>query len=260
MKPLQHTTAKASYYNTRAETYDDFNEIASEKINARLEKILKEHGARTVLDLTCGTGSQLFWLHNAGFTVAGSDISPSMLKIAKQKAKALQVKIPLLRGDCRNIQVGQFDAVITIFNAIGHLTREDFKIAIQNIHHNLKPGGLYIFDIFNLDYLKHENNISKLTIDWITVSKGKKVREIQFSTITDDGTLASYSTYIHQDQYSQPTKISKGYGNTRQVYTADEIEELLEQHGFIVVSQTGIDGEKFAKENTEKILTVAKKI
>ncbi|BAG39994.1 class I SAM-dependent methyltransferase [Orientia tsutsugamushi] len=87
MKTLKHTTAKASYYNTRAECYDEFNENNSRAINALLEKILKEHHVATVLDLTCGTGSQVFWLIEAGFEVVSSDISLNMLKIAKQKAK-----------------------------------------------------------------------------------------------------------------------------------------------------------------------------
>lgn len=154
MKILKHTTAKASYYNTRAECYDEFNENNSRAINALLEKILKEHQVATVLDLTCGTGSQVFWLKEKGFEVVGSDISRSMLKIAKQKAKLKQLKIKFLESDCRTVHAGEFDAAITIFNAIGHLTREDFKLTIQNINRNLNLGGLYIFDIFNLDYLK----------------------------------------------------------------------------------------------------------
>ncbi|MDX1924066.1 MAG: class I SAM-dependent methyltransferase, partial [Rickettsiaceae bacterium] len=165
MKTLKHTTAKASYYNTRAECYDGFNENNSRAINALLERILKEHDVATVLDLTCGTGSQVFWLVEAGFEVVGNDISRSMLKIAKQKAKLKQPQIKFLQGDCRTVHAGQFDAAITIFNAIGHLTREDFKLTIQNINRNLNPGGLYIFDIFNLDYLKAGNNITKLTVD-----------------------------------------------------------------------------------------------
>ena len=97
--------------------------------------------------------------------------------------------------------------MITIFNAIDHLTREDFKLTIQNINRNLNPGGLYIFDIFNLDYLKAGNKITKLTGDWITVSDGQKFREIQFRNISDDGILASYSTYVYQDGNESPTKL-----------------------------------------------------
>lgn len=259
MKTL-HVTAKPSYYNTRAERYDEFNANNSNGINALLEKILKEHHVPTVLDLTCGTGSQVFWLKENGFEVVGSDISRSMLKIAKQKAKLKQLQINFLQGDCRTVHVGQFDAVITIFNAIGHLTQEDFKLAIQNINCNLNPGGLYIFDIFNLDYLKAGNNITKLTGDWISTSDGKKFREIQFSIISDDGILASYSTYVFQDRNESPTKVSKGYENTLQVYSATSLQDILKEGGFAVLAQTDINGEEFSKENAERILTIAKKM
>lgn len=251
MKTLKHTTAKASYYNTRAECYDEFNENNSKSINALLEKILKEHQVVTVLDLTCGTGSQVFWLKEKGFEVVGSDISRSMLKIAKQKAKLKQLKLKFLQGDCRTVHAGQFDAAITIFNAIGHLTREDFKLTIQNINRNLNPGGLYIFDIFNLDYLKAGNNITKLTGDWMAVSDGQKFREIQFNTISDDGILASYSTYVYQDRNESPTKVSKGYENTLQVYSSAELQDILKENGFVVLTQTDINGEAFSKEDSE---------
>ncbi len=257
MKTIKHTTAKASYYNTRAECYDEFNEDNFRAINALLEKILKEHHVATILDLTCGTGSQVFWLVEAGFEVVASDISRSMLKIAKQKAKLKQLKIKFLQGDCRTVHAGQFDAAITIFNAIGHLTREDFTLTIQNINRNLKPGGLYIFDIFNLDYLKAGNNITKLTGDWMAATDGQKFREIQFSTISDDGILASYSTYVYQDVHS---RVSKGYENTLQVYGSDELQEILKENGFVVLAQTDINGEAFSKEASERILTVVKKV
>lgn len=258
MTQIKHRTAKASYYNTRAAFYDDINQDNSKSINALLEKILKKHNVARVIDLTCGTGSQVFWLQEAGFEVVGNDISSSMLKIAKQKAKMRNLKIKFLKGDCRTVHAGRFDAAITIFNAIGHLTREDFKLTIQNINHNLNRGGLYIFDIFNLDYLRTDNNITKLTVD--SKINGNSFREIQFSTISDDGILASYSTYVHQNGYSCSTKISKGYVNTLQIYSADELKEMLNENGFAILTQTNIDGGVFLKDTSERILTVAKKI
>lgn len=260
MKTLKHTSANASYYNTRAERYDELNENNSKPVNALLEKILKAHHVASVLDLTCGTGSQVFWLSSAGFEVIGSDISLSMLKIAKQKAKLNNLKIKFTQGDCRTVHAGSFDAVITIFNAIGHLTREDFKLTLKNINRNLNPGGLYIFDIFNLDYLKTGNNITKLTCDWMTTYNGKNFRKIQFSTISDDGILSSYSTYVYQDGHSSPTKVSKGYKNTLQVYSSTELQDILQKSGFVVLAQTDIDGEVFSKESSERILTIAKKV
>ena len=56
----------------------------------------------------------------------------------------------------RNLQLGKLNAVITIDNAVGHLVKADFDIAIRNIYKNLKKVGLYIFDILNLDAMTDE--------------------------------------------------------------------------------------------------------
>lgn len=60
MKPLSHRSAKPSHYNKEAESYDAFKEASSKPVNQLIEAILKKHKVRTVLDLTCGTGSQVF--------------------------------------------------------------------------------------------------------------------------------------------------------------------------------------------------------
>lgn len=53
MKLLLHKSAKPSHYNKEAESYDAFNEASSKPINQLIETILKKHGVKTVLDLTC---------------------------------------------------------------------------------------------------------------------------------------------------------------------------------------------------------------
>lgn len=104
-----------------------------------------------MLDLIYGTGSQVLWLAKRRYKVTGSDLSPNLLKIAKSKSPKRKIKVTLLKGDMRTQQVGRFDAVITIFNAVGHLTKMDFEKSMKNINRNLNKGGLYIFDIFNLN-------------------------------------------------------------------------------------------------------------
>lgn len=254
----KHTTAKSSHYDNDAQHYDAFNEKRSQIINKTIHTILQKYAASTVLDLTCGTGSQLFYLIKHGYQVIGSDINSKMLEIAKNKAKKNNQNIQFIQGDMRTTHAGEFDAVITIFNAIGHLTKKDFEKTIQNINQNLKPGGLYIFDIFNLDYMLHENNITKLTIDWQTINGDIKAREIQYSTIDSDGILASY-TILHEEKKSQKPKTTKSV-QTLQIYTATELKKMLKQNGFKVVAQTDIDGSKFNTKKTGRILTVAQKV
>lgn len=252
-----HKSAKASHYSKEAENYDAFNEANSKQINQLIEKILKKHDVKTVLDLTCGTGSQVLWLAKSGFDPIGSDINLKMLKVARSKAKKEKLNIKFLQGDMRDAKIGKFDAVITIFNAIGHLTKSDFSKTIQNIHDNLNEGGIYIFDINNLSYLLHENQITSLTIDWQKISDDTKLREIQYSTIDQNGILASYTTSYVQKDTNKP-KISRS-AQTLQVYSAKQLKEILNQNGFEVIGQYAIDGSNFSEIKSDRILTIAKR-
>lgn len=254
---IKHTSALASHYDQEAKHYDAFNESNSVAINEWVARTLCEHNVKTVLDLACGTGSQVFYLAEKGLNVTGVDINDSMLDIACEKAKQLDLPFRFEQGDMRTSQLGQFDAVLTIFNAIGHLTKADFELAIQNIHANLKPGGLYIFDIFNLDYLLHEDNITKLTIDNQIKSDDLIAREIQYSTISTDGVLASYDIY-HEQKDNEPAEISTAF-QTLQVYRADQLGDLLARNGFELLGQMDSDGSSLDVQTSERILTLARK-
>ena len=169
----------------------------------------------------------------------------NMLKIARSKAKKEKLGLKFLKGDMRKIKAGEFDAVITIFNAVGHLTKLDFEEAMRNVYANLKEGGLYIFDINNLSFLMDGNNITTLTIDWQEIVGDTKVREIQYSTINEEGLLASFDTYYKQNGSEKP-KVSIAT-QTLQVYTAKQLTEMLQRNGFTIV------------DKTERILMTAKK-
>lgn len=225
--------------------------------HASVPRILHGHKVKSVLDLTCGTGSQVFWLVKHGYEVFGVDLNSKILEIAQHKAKQQNISLQLEQGDMRTAKIGQFDAVLTIFNAIGHLTKEDFELALQNINSNLKPGGLYIFDIFNLDYLLHEDNITKLTIDWQKKSGETMAREIQYSTISQSGILASYDIYHEQVGLNKP-KITTAF-QTLQVYSAIQLQEMLSRNGFKVIQQSAVDSSTFKPQETDRILTVAEK-
>ena len=85
----------------------------------------------------------------------------------------------------------------------------------------------------------------------------KTWREIQYSTISQEGVLASYDIYHEQIGTEAPT-ISNAV-QTLQVYTAKQIQDMLEAHGFQVLHQYDVDGSNFNELKSERILTVAKK-
>lgn len=228
----------------------------TETKNTLIEKLLKEHGVKTVLDMTCGTGSQVLFLAQRGYEISGSDLCPDLIKIARNKAKEMKLGIQFIEGDMRNIKVGQFDAVITIFSAIGHVTKSDFEITLQNIRHNLNPGGIYIFDIFNLEALT-EDVVKDFKMDIQTVVDGIKFRNQQFSEIDrEKGLLISHDKYTINKDDNKP--VCKTNTFSLQIYSASELKELLQKNGFLVLNQYDMEGQPLKRNDSLNILTVAK--
>ncbi len=246
-------------YQKFPEYFDAFNtDETTESKNSVIEKILKNYHVKTVLDVTCGTGSQVFYLHKHGYQVVGSDFSPALIQIAREKTQKQNIDVQFLDGDMRTIQAGKFDAVISIFNAVGHLSKEDFMTAIKNISTNLNDSGLYVFDIFNLNAMS-EKVVHDLAMDQNKIIGDTKIHATQHSTIdAANGLLTSYNHYV----IAHGSNESKEFKNhfTLQIYTATELQEMLRSCGFEVLGQYGMDGSKFIDGETLNILTIARKI
>lgn len=245
-------------YQQMPEYFDAYNtsdETAAK--NALIERLLAQQDVKTVLDMTCGTGSQVFYLHQQGYEVVGSDFSPALIEMARNKASTEGKDITFIDGDMRELQVGKFDAVITIFNAIGHLIKPDFEKALQNIHANLKDGGVYVFDIFNLQAIT-DDIIDDFTMDIQSVINGVKIRNVQHSEI-DRGNrlLTSHDHYTVFKNKDRPETYTNSF--SLQIYTAGELQEMLMRNGFETIHQYDIEGNGFVADKSLNILTVARK-
>ena len=245
-------------YNKFPEYFDVHNVTEDTEVtNGLIERILKKHGVETVLDLTCGTGSQVFFLEKRGYKVTGADFSPALLEIARERAVREKVDIRFIDGDMRTLKVGDFDAVITIFNAIGHLTKFGFEKALKNIYRNLKEGGIYVFDILNLEAMT-DSAVADLAYYVHKKVNDTQIHTTQCSTIDrEKGILTSYDSYVIQKNADKPETFKHKFA--LQLYTSEELSEVLGRNGFEVVEQKGMDGEAFIEEETRSILTVGKK-
>lgn len=257
MNNKEHKLGLPFEYQQMPEYFDAHNiNEQTEAKNALIEKLLKEQGVTTVLDMTCGTGSQVFYLAQRGYEVIGSDFSPALLDIARSKAKEMNRNITFIDGDMRKVKAGKFDAVITIFNAIGHLIKPDFEKALQNIHANLKDGGVYIFDIFNLQAIT-DNIIDDFAMVIESIVNGVNIRNIQHSEIDrQHGLLTSHDHYTISKEDCEPETHTNSF--SLQIYTAAELRKMLEHNGFKIIGQYDMDGNDFVAEKSLNILTVAK--
>ncbi len=101
-------------------------------------------GARTLLELGCGTGALLAGL--AGdFLVTGVDRSPEMLSVAARTVPGAR----LLQADITAVTLPyQFDVVMCMFDTLNHVVTVDGWLAVfRCAHEHLTDGGLFIFDV-----------------------------------------------------------------------------------------------------------------
>jgi dTDP-3-amino-3,4,6-trideoxy-alpha-D-glucopyranose N,N-dimethyltransferase len=113
----------------------------SSEIKAMLDR--RNPGARTLLDVACGTGGHLRYLKDH-YEVTGVDLDPAMIEAARHRLD----RTPLVVGDMRSLDLGRtFDAVICLFSSIGYLADEgELETAVRSMAGHLNPKGVLIVD------------------------------------------------------------------------------------------------------------------
>jgi ubiquinone/menaquinone biosynthesis C-methylase UbiE len=112
--------------------------------------IAAEFGARSVLDVGCGTGTFACLLagstgQDSGIAVTGVDPAAASLDVARTKSGADRVR--WLHGDATSLPPLQVDlATMTANVAQVFLTDEDWSATLRGIHAALRPGGHLVFE------------------------------------------------------------------------------------------------------------------
>tara|TARA_Y100000310_G_C20677809_1_gene814108 strand:- start:628 stop:1395 length:768 start_codon:yes stop_codon:yes gene_type:complete len=247
-------------YEKFAEYYDILeleNPKEDERLNDFIDRILKNYKVKTVLDITCGTGAQTIGLKNKGYKITASDLSKGMLKIAKEKAKDLDIKF--YQGDMRTVNYGKFDAVISMFNAIGHLDQKGLEQTIRNVGNNLNDKGIYIFDIFNQDFMDSGGFIGiHEFIDKAKEFDGKKFVRFNKNTYNSKkGIIHINQRTLIQENMNEPKELKEIWD--MKIYTINKLKTLLDKNGFKTMETYGGVNQKFQKKKSLSIYIVAKK-
>ena len=107
--------------------------------------LARELGARTVLDIGCGTGTFALRLAAAGLVVIGVDPSAASLEIARAKAGADRVRwVHGVAGDVPPLQADLATMTANVAQEI--VTDEDWMATLLAARACLRPGGHLVFE------------------------------------------------------------------------------------------------------------------
>jgi SAM-dependent methyltransferase len=148
MKIFQHDYA--SHYDLfyADKNYSGEADYVASRIRACCPKAVR------LLELGCGTGRHAGFLAKRGFDVVGVDRSRQMVEQARKRAS---IEVPRVKQRL-NFRVGdvmsyrsrdKFDVVISLFNVVGYLTRnEALQKMFAVVKSHLRKGGVFLFDVW----------------------------------------------------------------------------------------------------------------
>lgn len=152
-------TTPTNFYDALAPMFDVMTDwdarLAAE--GPFLAALLQEAGAQTVLDAACGSGGHALWLARQGYRVAGADVSPAMIEIARRKVTEAGLDVPFAVADLANLQSAttnpqSFDAILCLGNSLPHLlTQADLVAGLRGMAGVLRPGGTLVLQNLNYD-------------------------------------------------------------------------------------------------------------
>lgn len=144
LRYLEHTSISGQAPDIYS--YEDWASATEYYINGWLP----ENKKAEVLDLGCGAGYFLKMLQGKGYTkLTGVDLSPGQVDLARKVCPTAKIVL----GDCQNILLqspGTYD-LITGFDFIEHLSKDELLETLRLISKSLRPGGRLVFQTPNPD-------------------------------------------------------------------------------------------------------------
>jgi SAM-dependent methyltransferase len=124
--------------------FGDFAERAGRELLSRLGRQGIRRGL--VVDLGCGSGHWACALGEAGYEVLGVDVSPSMIAIARKRAR----RAAFVRSSLFEVALPRCDAVTAIGECVAYRRAGERARGLiglfRRVYEALRPGGVFAFD------------------------------------------------------------------------------------------------------------------
>jgi SAM-dependent methyltransferase len=210
-----------------AQVYDPLNPDRSD-LDVYVD-LVSELGARSVLDVGCGTGTFACMLARRGVHVTAVDPARASLDVARAKPGADDVD--WLFGDATTLPPLDVDAAFMTANvAQVFLTDDDWAATLRGIRAALHPGGMLVFETRDPARRAWEEwtpDLTRTVVDVAGVGPVESWEEV----IAVDGpliTFRSMTAFRRDDLVLEST-------STLRFRHRSEIEDSLSREGFELV-------------------------
>jgi len=199
-------------------------------------------GAGTVLDVSCGIGTQALGLAGLGYRVTGSDLSPEAVARAEREAAARGLTIDCSVADMREAHrhhAREFDVVISCDNSVPHLLSDaDILLAFRQIYRCTRPGGGCILSV--RDYQREDPSRQQVKPYGIREAQG--ARWLLWQVWDPEGSTYRVTLYLVEDRGGQSCRTLAARASYYPI-GIPRLRELLTEAGFERVRR--LDGRFF---------------
>ncbi len=209
--------AEAYDYILRHVDYQSWFEFIRETM------IIYCNNPETVLELGCGTGKFGAKFSSDNYSIVGMDLSMEMLKVAKTRAFR---NFRIICSDIRNFVLKKkFDFIFCVHDTMNYLLdKEDIRATLRSVKNVMHKGSIFMFDITT------EHNIERFFNNKTSIYKTRGLH-VEWSNVYDRASKIIVSSFTTTDRDGLTHKEE----HTQQIYSVEEITELLEAEGFTIL-------------------------
>lgn len=186
----------------------------------------------SVLDVSCGIGTQAIALAMQGYRVRGSDISKQAIERAKAEAVVRGQSIEFSICDMRKAHAHHGtgnDLVISCDNSVPHLLSDpEIALALEQMHACLRPGGGCLLTVRDYEREPRGTNIVKLY--GARVEDGK--RHVAIQVWDFDGDQYDLTIYFVQEDLESKFVTSRALRSRYYAIGMTRLCELMGEAGF----------------------------
>jgi len=225
--------------------------------------LARRHGPR-LLELACGTGRLTLPLAREGFAITGLDLSPEMLRIAREKLQheppEVQARVRLLQGDMSDFAVGEpADLALLPLSSIFHLhTRAEQVGCLACMRHHLAPGGAAVIDVTPAEMMANQTvGEEREYKSGVNPETGKVTRELGRKLSLDKRTqrVTVEHTYIEEDPEGDHRRFV--FVDSYTWVREEQMRELLAEVGLPKVAVFGSYDFRSPERDSQRMIFVA---